>query len=66
MQNKMKTSRPMPKEMKISKGTAKRLLKCVTSNYKKELIIVVIAIIISSVANVAGSLFLKTLIDDYI
>jgi len=65
MQNK-KNSRPMPKGMKISKGTAKRLLKYITSNYKKQLILVVIAIVVSSVANVAGSLFLKTLIDDYI
>ena len=61
-----KNSRPMTKGMKISKGTAKRLLKCITSRYKKQLILVVIAIIVSSVANVAGSLFLKTLIDDYI
>jgi len=65
MQNK-KNSKPMPKGMKISKGTAKRLLRYITNNYKKQLIFVVIAIIISSVANVAGSLFLKTLIDNYI
>ena len=65
MQSK-KNSKPMPKQMKISKGTAKRLLKCITGRYKKQLILVVITIIVSSVANVAGSLFLKTLIDDYI
>ena len=52
--------------MKIDKGTAKRLLKYVTQKYKKQLLLVVICIIISSVANVQGSLFLKTLIDDYI
>jgi len=54
------------REMKIPKGTAKRLLKLITSKYKKQLILVVICIVISSVANVAGSLFLRTLIDDYI
>lgn len=62
----MQDKKKMPKEMKINKDTAKRLLKMITSKYKKQLIFVVFAIIISSVANVAGSLFLKTLIDDYI
>jgi len=65
MQDKQ-NKKAIPKSMKISKGTAKRLLKSITANYKKQLILVVIAIVISSVANVAGSLFLKTLIDDYI
>lgn len=55
-----------PANMKINKDTAKRLLKCITSKYKKQLILVIVLIIISSVANVAGSLFLRTLIDDYI
>ena len=55
-----------PANMKINKKTAKRLLKCITSKYKKQLILVFVLIIISSVANVVGSLFLKTLIDDYI
>jgi len=61
-----KIAKPMPSEMKISKKTAKRLLKTITSKYKKQLILVIVAIIVSSVANVAGSLFLKTLIDNYI
>ena len=52
--------------MKIDKGTLKRLLKYITSKYKIAMIFVVICIIISSIANVAGSLFLKTLIDNYI
>jgi len=55
-----------PKGMKIPKGTAKRLVKLITSRYKKQLILVIVCIVISSVANVAGSLFLRTLIDDYI
>ena len=55
-----------PKEMKISKETIKRLLKCITSRYKKHIALVIVCIIISSVANVAGSLFLRTLIDNYI
>lgn len=54
------------KGMKIDKSILKRLVKYITSKYKKQLIFVVICIIISAIANVAGSLFLKTLIDNYI
>ena len=50
----------------IKKGTIKRIMKYITSDYKKELIIVFICIILSSIASVAGSLFLQTLIDSYI
>ncbi len=55
-----------PPDMKLNKKTAKRLLKYITTNYKKHLIIVFVFILLSAIANVAGSLFLKTLIDDYI
>ena len=48
------------------KQTIKRLLGYVFGQYKKQLIIVFICIIFSSIANVAGSLFLQKLIDDYI
>lgn len=51
---------------KIKNGTIKRLLGYITKNYKKQFIIVFICIIISSIASVAGSLFLQILIDDYI
>ena len=50
----------------IKKGTIKRLLSYVTTKYKKQFIAVFICIILSSIANVFGSLFLQTLIDDYI
>ncbi len=55
-----------PKMVKNKKKTAKRLLGYITKNYKKHLVIVFICIILSSVAGVAGSMFLGTLIDDYI
>lgn len=55
-----------PKMVKNKKKTAKRLLGYITKNYKKHLVIVFICIILSSVAGVAGSMFLETLIDDYI
>ncbi len=46
--------------------TFKRLIGLVFSKYPAHCIIVVAAIIISSLASVAGSVFLKTLVDDYI
>lgn len=49
-----------------SKGTIKRLLSYVLGAYKKQLIFVFICIIISALANVIGTLFLKSLVDDYI
>ena len=51
---------------KINKDTLKRLLKYITVDYKKTLIFVVICIVLSSIAGVAGSLFIEILIDDYI
>ena len=50
----------------INFSTVKRLLKYVTGIYKLQLAIVIISIIVSSVANVLGIQFLKTLIDNYI
>jgi len=50
----------------INKNTIKKLLKYITKNHKKKLIIVIICIIISSISQVTGQLFLKRLIDDYI
>lgn len=52
--------------MKKNKSVLLRLLKYIGKNFKLELIIISIAIIISSVAHVYGQLFLETLIDDYI
>ena len=51
---------------KIDIRTIKRVLAYMTKNYKKGLIISIIAIILNTIANVAASLFLQTLIDDYI
>ena len=51
---------------KLDKKTAKRLIKYITKGHKKELLFVIICIILSSVVGAIGSLFLKTLIDDYI
>jgi len=69
-------SRPMPgprgrimgngKKAKDGKKTLKRLLSCIFKDYKLHFFVVLIFIIISSLVGVAGSLFIETLIDDYI
>lgn len=46
--------------------TLKRLLNFVISRHRNACIIVLVLIIISTIANVAGSIFIKSLIDDYI
>ncbi|WP_326512846.1 ABC transporter ATP-binding protein [Clostridium intestinale] len=46
--------------------TLKRLINYVVKEYKFLFFIVTIAIIISSIANVIGTMFLRSLIDDYI
>ena len=57
----MKDKRP-----KVKKGTVKRLLKIITSKYKKRLILVAVCLLISSVVSVSAPLFTKKIIDDYI
>ena len=51
---------------KDTKGTLKRVLGLIWKPYKKRFIVVLICILLSSLATVASSLFLGTLIDDYI
>ncbi|MDD4346847.1 MAG: ABC transporter ATP-binding protein [Desulfitobacteriaceae bacterium] len=54
----------MPRK-KVSFSTIKRLMSYIT-HYKLQFSLVLVAIILSTAAGVAGSLFLKILIDDYI
>lgn len=70
MAENMKNKAPgMPPEgrppMKAGKGVLKRLLSYMKP-YRVQLVIVALSIVISSVASVASSLFIKTLIDDHI
>ena len=51
---------------KLDMKTAKRLISYVTKGHKKQLLFVMICILLSSIVGVVGSLFLKTVIDDYI
>lgn len=46
--------------------TLKRLFDFVISRHRNACILVLVLIIISTIANVAGSIFIKSLIDDYI
>lgn len=69
----MSQNRPMrpmagkkPKLSGNSLKTLKRLLGYILKEYKFTFFMVVLTIIISSLANVAGTLFLRNLIDDYI
>ncbi|MCL2611157.1 MAG: ABC transporter transmembrane domain-containing protein, partial [Defluviitaleaceae bacterium] len=47
-------------------ATAKRLLSYINRKYKFQFLLVLLLIIISSVAGVAGSVFVEILINDYI
>ena len=49
-----------------STNSLKRVIKETITSYKIESFIVLVLIIVSSIANVYGSMFLKSLIDDYI
>ncbi len=57
----------MENKKKMTKGaTIKRLLSYVVSDYKLQLVVVLVSIIISSLVGVAGIEFIKYLIDDFI
>lgn len=54
------------KQAKDAKGTLKRLIGYIAKGNKARLAIVFVLLLISTIASVASSLFLKSLIDDYI
>lgn len=56
----------MIKGKKIDKKTMNRLLGYIFNKYKLQFIFVMILVILSSLTSVASSLFIQTLIDDYI
>ncbi len=58
-------ARGMPKK-KVKKGTFKRLMSYILKGNKLKLLIVVVCIAVSAAASVSSSLFIKTLIGDYI
>ena len=56
----------MTKSKTKKRHTIKRLLKYVTENYKIQLVVVLVSIIISALVGVIGTQFIKYLIDDFI
>lgn len=57
---------PFPGKPKANKKTIKRLLGYVSGSHKLELAVIIVCILVSAFAGVAGSVFIGTLIDDYI
>ncbi len=51
---------------KLDKEVLKRLINYILKNNKLSIVVVIIAIIVSSIISAVSSLFLKSLIDDYI
>ncbi|MBP5426544.1 MAG: ABC transporter ATP-binding protein [Clostridiales bacterium] len=63
----MKVRKKQPfKKVQLKKGTAKRMLLYVLRNYYAYFIAVIFLIFVSCFVNVANSLFLQVLLDDYI
>lgn len=62
----MQSKREMFKKVEVKKGTAKRLISYVFSKYSIHFFAVIVLILISAFVNVASSVFLQILIDDYI
>lgn len=56
----------LPPNSKLDKKVLIRLLKYTVKNYKIQTIIVIISIFISAIISVVSSIFMKSLIDDYI
>lgn len=62
----MKRIKPYTRRSERPTATLKRLFRYMWQDYKLQLLLVVICILFSAFANVRGSLFLQTVIDDYI
>ena len=55
----------MPERIQFDSKTLKRLLSYMRQ-YKKAMVLVTVCILLSAIASAASSMFLQTLIDDYI
>ena len=64
--NKPETNKQANKMPKVHKETVKRLRGYIVGPYKWQLLLVMVCLVLSALASVAGSLFLQVLIDDYI
>ena len=59
-------ARTKPKTQKKPGEIFKRLMAYIFKNYKIHCIAVVVLILLSSLANIVGTMFMKKLIDDYV
>ena len=59
-------SNEKPPIKKLDFNTIKRIFSYMKKDYKPQLILVIICIIVNTAANIASSLFLQTLVDKYI
>lgn len=62
----MRTNKGETRKLKLDKNTMSRLLEYIFIPYKGRFILVLLCIIVSALAGVGGSLFLRILIDNYI
>ena len=62
----MSKNNNMDKRPQIKGTTIKRLLKLITSRYKKRLVLVFICLVISAIVSVCQPIFIRTIIDDQI
>ena len=58
--------RAMGPRPKVKKGTLTRVLKYMFQNYLPHMVLVVVFIVLNAVCTLQGTLFMRTLIDDYI
>ena len=58
--------RAMGPRPKVKKGTLTRVLKYMFRNYLPHMVLVVVFIVLNAVCTLQGTLFMRTLIDDYI
>lgn len=61
-----KTGGPGRGAPQADRKTIRRLMSYVTGKYRVQFVLVLVAIVLSALAGVAGSLFLRILIDDYV
>ena len=66
MENNKNINQQKPPRPKLDFKILGRVMGYILKNYKLRLSLVIICIILTTISSVAGSLYLETLIDDYI
>ena len=58
--------KPADKKPQDFKGTARRLLRLITEGRKGRMALVAVMIVLSAVAGTVSSMFIQSLLDDYV